>query len=149
MARCTKGSFVEICLNEGGEVIDMRRVLQSGLNFDTAKYGGDLTAIGSTVSNKGADYDDIYGGGTGTTGALTGTSGQMVAMGWLFEKDGNGRTITVGDGNRTTDVFNETYQVADDVKVYRISNKGDFSATKISFNGETVESDKAEDSDDD
>lgn len=149
VARCTKGSFVEICLNEGGEVIDMRRVLQSGLNFDTAKYGGDLTAIGSKVSNKGADYADIYGGGSGTTGALTGTSGRMVAMGWLLEKDGNGRTITVGDGNRTTNVFNETYQVANDVKVYRISNKDDFSATKISFNGETVESDKEEDSDDD
>lgn len=150
VARCTKGTFVEVCLNAEGEVIDMRRVLQSGLNFDTAKYGGDLTAIGSTVLNKGANYNDIYDGdASGSTGALTGTSGRMVAMGWLLEKDGGKRRIVVGDGNRTTDVFNETYNVADDVKVYEIQNKGNFSATKISFNGEPVESDREGGSDED
>jgi hypothetical protein len=62
----------------------------------------------------------------------------MVAMGWLLNKNGVDRTITVGDGNRTTDVFNETYKVADNVKVYSIKTDGDFSATKISFNGEAV-----------
>lgn len=136
--RCTKGSFVEICLNKAGQVIDIRRVLQSGLNFDTAKYGGDLTAIGSTVSNKGVNYSDIYRDDSGKTGALTGTAGRMVAMGWLLNKNGVDRIITVGDGNRTTDVFNETYKVADNVKVYSIKTDGDFSATKISFNGEAV-----------
>jgi len=51
--RCAEGSFTEICLNKAGEVIDIRRILQAGLNFDTAKYGGDLTAIGSTVASWG------------------------------------------------------------------------------------------------
>lgn len=58
--RRKKGAFIEICLNAAGDVIDMRRVLQAGLNFDTAKYGGDLTEIGSAVSLRGGQYTDIY-----------------------------------------------------------------------------------------
>lgn len=139
--RCAEGSFTEICLNKAGEVIDIRRILQAGLNFDTAKYGGDLTAIGSTVERRGASYTDNYNNNeTGETGIFTGLSGRMVAYGWLLEKNESERTITVGDGNRATDVFNETYKVADDVKVYTVDNKvrgrndeGDFASTRSSF----------------
>lgn len=140
-ARCKKGSFIEVCLNEEGEVIDIHRVLQSGLSFDTAKFGGDLTAIGSEVTERGAQYEDVYNDSeTGSTGVYTGDSGRMVSYGWLLGKDGDARTITVGDGNRETDVFNETYNVADDVKVYRVANNedGSFVSTQISFDGEKI-----------
>lgn len=104
------GVFAELCLNAEGKVIDARRVLQSGLFFDTAEYGGDLTKIGSTVMHRGAEG----------TGIMTGEAGDMVASGWVLAKaDG---TITLGDGNMATELFIEQYNVADDVKVYQVDN---------------------------
>lgn len=103
------GSFVEICKNENGDVIDIRRVLQPGLFFDTAKYGGDLTKVGSTVKHRGVEG----------TGIMTGLSGRMVASGWVLDK--TDRALTLGDGNEVTNIFNETYAVAEGAKVYEIS----------------------------
>lgn len=122
-SRLTAGVFAEIVCNAAGEVIDMRQVEKASLNFDTAKYGGDLTAIGSTVELRGAQYtDNQNNNATGDTGWLTGLSGQMVAYGWLLEKNLDARTIVVGDGNRVMKNFDETYAVADDVKVYTVDN---------------------------
>ena len=104
------GVFAELCLNADGQVIDARRVLQSGLFFDTAEFGGDLTKIGSTVMHRGVEG----------TGIMTGEAGDMVASGWVLAKaDG---TITLGDGNMATELFIEQYNVADDVKVYQVDN---------------------------
>lgn len=104
------GVFVEICKNANGDVIDVRRVLQAGLFFDTAEYGGDLTEIGSTVKHRGAEG----------TGIMTGDAGRMVASGWVLDKaDGK---ITLGDGNEVTQVFIEEYAVSSDVKVYEVDN---------------------------
>ena len=124
--RCTAGSMVEVCLNAENEVINIRRVLQAGLNFDTAEYGGDLTAIGSKVEHRGAEYEDMYAkegaSATGATGVYLGLSGSMVATGWVLDKEDG--SITIGDGNMATEVFNETYTVADDVKVYEVDSSG-------------------------
>lgn len=104
------GVFVEICKNAAGDVIDVRRVLQSGLFFDTAEFGGDLTRIGSEVKHRGVEG----------TGIATGLAGRMVASGWVLGK--GDASITLGDGNETTHVFIEDYAVADGVKVYEIDN---------------------------
>lgn len=104
------GVFAELCLNADGQVIDARRVLQSGLFFDTAKYGGDLTKIGSTVMHRGVEG----------TGIMTGEAGDMVASGWVLAKEDG--SITLGDGNMATELFIEDYAVADDVKVYEVDN---------------------------
>ena len=104
------GVFAEVCYNADGYVIDVRRVLQSGLFFDTAEFGGDLTKIGSTVMHRGAEG----------TGIMTGEAGDMVASGWVLDK-GNG-TITLGDGNMATELFIEEYNVASDVAVYKVDN---------------------------
>lgn len=141
--RRKKGAFIEICLNAAGDVIDMRRVLQAGLNFDTAKYGGDLTEIGSAVSLRGGQYTDIYNkDAAGATSVYTGDSGAMVAYGWLLEKGTS--TITVGDGNLMTEAFNEAYNVANDVKVYQVDNyiktvneSGTFASTPSDFDSLT------------
>lgn len=112
------GVFVEICKNANGDVIDIRRVLQSGLFFDTAEFGADLTKIGSIVKHRGAPG----------TGIMTGDSGRMVASGWVLDKaDGK---ITLGDGNETTNVFIEEYAVAEGAKVYEIDNATYTSAEK-------------------
>lgn len=104
------GVFAELCLNAEGDVIDARRVLQSGLFFDTAEYGGDLTKVGSTVMHRGVEG----------TGIMTGEAGNMVASGWVLDKT-NG-AITIGDGNMATELFIEQYDVAEDVKVYEVDN---------------------------
>ena len=145
VSRLTAGVFAEIVCNAAGEVIDMRQVEKASLNFDTAKYGGDLTKIGSTVELRGAQYtDNQNNNATGDTGWLTGLSGQMVAYGWLMEKNAAAKTIVVGDGNRVMYNFDETYAVADDVKVYAVDNSvgsgktlvpGTFASTEIGFDG--------------
>ena len=112
------GVFAEVCYNADGDVIDVRRVLQSGLFFDTAEFGGDLTEIGSTVMHRGAEG----------TGIMTGEAGDMVASGWVLGK-GSG-TITLGDGNMATELFIEEYNVADDVKVYEVDNTTYMSTAK-------------------
>ncbi len=118
------GSFVEICKNAQGDVIDIRRVLQPGLFFDTAKYGGDLTKLGSTVKHRGVEG----------TGIMTGASGKMVASGWVLQKAD--KSLTLGDGNEVTNVFNETYAVADGVKVYEIDEA--FASSEKSFDSVPV-----------
>ena len=122
-SRLIAGVFAEIVCNAAGDVIDMRQVEQASLNFDTARYGGDLTRIGSTVELRGASYVDNHNNNaSGDSGWLTGLSGQMVAYGWLMEKDLDNMTIVVGDGNRVMKNFDETYAVAEDVKVYTVDN---------------------------
>ncbi|MGI6029084.1 MAG: S-layer homology domain-containing protein [Candidatus Heteroscillospira sp.] len=127
VSRCPEGAFVEVVKNEADEVIDIRCVLQKGLFFDTAEYGGDLTKVGSEVKYRGLDFKD-YDGSTGKTGPMTGLSGAMVAAGWVLDVDADAKTIRIGDGNMTTEVFNETYNVADNVKVYAVGD--DFVSTE-------------------
>lgn len=112
------GVFVELCKNAVGEIIDVRRVLQRGLFFDTAKYGGDLTKVGSTVKHRGIEG----------TGIMTGEAGNMVASGWVLAKEDD--KITLGDGNMATEVFIEQYTVAADVKVYEVDNETYISTAK-------------------
>lgn len=114
------GVFAELCLNAEGQVIDARRVLQSGLFFDTAKYGGDLTKIGSTVMHRGVEG----------TGIMTGEAGDMVASGWVLAKE-NG-SITLGDGNMATELFFEQYAVDGNVTVYEVDN-GTYASTQKTF----------------
>ena len=135
VSRVKKGAFIEVCLNDttdpAPEVIDIRMVLQSGLFFDTAKYGGDLTKVGSTVQYRGADYTD-YDNSTGGTGIMTGLAGNMVASGWVLGKTNN--SIRIGDGNMTTGVFNETYALdTANLKVYEISSSYVSSAKTLDY----------------
>lgn len=114
------GVFVEICKNANGDVIDVRRVLQAGLFFDTAEFGADLTEIGSEIKHRGAEG----------TGIMTGDSGKMIASGWVLGKE-DGK-ITIGDGNEVTNVFIEEYAVAEGVKVYEIDN-ATYASTEKAF----------------
>ncbi len=91
-------AFVEIKFNADNEPIDMEVIeYNSPIYFDSASYGGELTAKG-------------------------GEAGNMVAMGWVLDKDEAENTITIGDGNHVTNVFEEVYTLADDVKIYVVNN---------------------------
>lgn len=103
-------SFIEILFNADGEIIDYERIERptGGTSYylDSQKYGGELTAPG-------------------------GAAGNMVALGWIMDKGEN--TITLGDGNHYANLFEETYVLADDVKIYLIDNPGfDANGEKIS-----------------
>lgn len=104
----TPDTFVEIMFNDKDEVIDMELVVQTGMQrmsaspvyyyyFTSAKYGGELTAA-------------------------NGGPGRMVAQGWVLAKDEAAKTITVGDGNHETNVFEETYTLADDCQIFVVDN---------------------------
>lgn len=110
VAECTKGALCEVLLDESGRVLGVHQVLDSNTQvsrgseitvvaFDTAQYGGDLTAPG-------------------------GNSGRMVAQGWIYGMDytGGKGTITVGDGNHQTYVFEEQYAVNEQTKVYLVDD---------------------------
>ena len=100
-------AFVEILFNANDEVIDMERIERgvngasgiSGIQYyhDSALFGGELTAPG-------------------------GGAGNMVAQGWIMDKGDH--TITLGDGNHVANIFEETYTLADDVKIYLVDNTG-------------------------
>lgn len=99
--------MVEVMRNAAGEVIDYEVVEKIGAPFrgegnytyyfDSAEFGGELTAPG-------------------------GGPGRMVAMGWVLDKDTDARTITIGDGNHVTNVFEQTYTLADDAQIYLVDN---------------------------
>ena len=102
-------NFVEVLFNENGDVIDFEIVEQNYVGgiryqdkpcvyyFDSAKYGGELTAPG-------------------------GGPGRMVAQGWVLGNDAAASTITIGDGNHVTNVFEQTYTIADDAKIFLVDN---------------------------
>jgi hypothetical protein len=132
-------TFVEVLFNAAGEVIDFEVIekINAGMRgtgnydyyFDSAKFGGELTAPG-------------------------GGPGRMVAQGWVLEKDADARTITIGDGNHVVYSFEETYNLADDAKLYlvdngyRVSGKsfaGTFEGTEITFDDIIVTEKEGED----
>jgi glyoxylase-like metal-dependent hydrolase (beta-lactamase superfamily II) len=117
--------FIEVIFNAAGEVIDFEVVEQNvgrGLSsaapfnyyMDSAKYGGELTAPG-------------------------GGAGRMVAQGWVLGMDKDARTITVGDGNHLTNVFEETYTIADDAEIYLVDNSYTVEGTGINASWNTTE----------
>lgn len=93
-----KDAFVEIQFNAANECIDIEVIEFSEVAYmDSASYGGELTAKG-------------------------GGAGNMVATGWILDKDEIAKTITIGDGNHVTNVFEETYTLADNCKIYVVNN---------------------------
>jgi hypothetical protein len=93
-----QNAFVEIQFNNKNQCIDMEVIEFSEVTYmDSASYGGELTARG-------------------------GGAGSMVATGWVLDKNKANNTITIGDGNHVTNVFEETYKLADDVKIYAVDN---------------------------
>ena len=107
-------TFVEVLYNAAGEVIDLEVIEKTNGNarsnykyyFDSAKYGGELTAPG-------------------------GGPGRMVAQGWVLEKDADAKTITIGDGNHVVYSFEQTYTLADDAKIYLVDNGSQVSGTSL------------------
>jgi hypothetical protein len=94
----TKDAFVEIQFNNKDQCINMEVIEFSDKYYlDSASYGGELTAQG-------------------------GGAGNMVAMGWVLDKDINNKTVTIGDGNHVTNVFEEKYILADDCKISVVDN---------------------------
>ncbi|MFA6504821.1 MAG: MBL fold metallo-hydrolase [Treponemataceae bacterium] len=100
-------------------IYSMKTVQKKGpkeTQFDTMKYGPELSPI-------------------------NGTAGNMVAAGWVYAK--TGKTITIGDGRLVTEDisgrplpspskrYEETYNVADDVAVYHV-NTDDYSKSTVS-----------------
>lgn len=92
------GVFAEVHFDAQGKCINFELVeFHNALYMDSASYGGELTAKG-------------------------GKPGSMVALGWILGKSKHNNTITIGDGNNLTKVFNETYTLSDDVKIYMVDN---------------------------
>ncbi|MGE4354348.1 MAG: MBL fold metallo-hydrolase [Oscillospiraceae bacterium] len=119
-----KNAMVEILFNAANEVIDIEIIEDtfgtsfgrtSGYNFDSMKYGGELTASG-------------------------GGPGNMVAQGWILGKSDALKTITIGDGNHVTNVFEQTYQLADDCAICVVDNTyfTDGTQTDGTWAGETA-----------
>jgi glyoxylase-like metal-dependent hydrolase (beta-lactamase superfamily II) len=117
---------VDVLFNAAGEVIDFEVVEQNvagmfdtngspfNYYFDSAKFGGELTAPG-------------------------GGAGRMVAQGWVLGVDKDAKTITVGDGNHVTNVFEETYTLSDDAEIYVVDNSYTVEGTGISATWNTAE----------
>lgn len=97
------GTFIEILFNDADEVIGfirIERAFPAGRTeyyHDSMLFGGELTAPG-------------------------GGAGNMVAEGWVMDAGDN--TITLGDGNHLTNIFEETYTFADDAKFFLVNNPG-------------------------
>jgi hypothetical protein len=93
-----KDSFVEIQFNAASQCVDMEVIEFSAVTYmDSASYGGELTAKG-------------------------GGAGNMVSTGWVLGKDKSKNTVTIGDGNHLTNVFEETYTLAKDCRIYLVDN---------------------------
>lgn len=93
-----KDALAEIIFNAAGQCVDMEVVEFGDPSYmDSASYGGELTAKG-------------------------GGAGEMVSTGWVLAKDADRRTITIGDGNHVTNVFEEVYTLADDCKIFLVDN---------------------------
>ena len=102
----TKNAFAEIRFDSKNQPVDMELIeSSSNLNMDPASYMGELTATG-------------------------GGAGNMVAMGWVLAKDATAKTVTIGDGNHLTNVFEEKYTLASDAKIYVVNNYTDWKLAK-------------------
>jgi len=111
-------TVAEVLYNAADEVIGFEVIEKTGAGmrgtgnynyyFDSAEFGGELTAPG-------------------------GGPGKMVALGWIIAKDADNRTITIGDGNHLTYVFEETYNLADDAEIFLVDNG--YSAKGQGFSG--------------
>lgn len=90
------GSTIELCYNEQGELINIKNIYSA--------YMSDLGTVYFDTMKYGAELSPVNG-----------EPGAMLATGWLTAKSGN--QITVGD----LDLFDETYTLAPDVKVYEFN----------------------------
>lgn len=90
------GSTIELCYNEQGELINIKNIYSA--------YMSDLGTVYFDTMKYGAELSPVNG-----------EPGAMLATGWLTAKWGN--QITVGD----LDLFDETYTLAPDVKVYEFN----------------------------
>lgn len=90
------GSTIELCYNEQGELINIKNIYSA--------YMSDLGTVYFDTMKYGAELSPVNG-----------EPGTMLATGWLTAKWGN--QITVGD----LDLFDETYTLAPDVKVYEFN----------------------------
>jgi len=107
----TVNSFAEIIFNKNDECIDME-VVEYGeaTSMDSASYGGELTAKG-------------------------GHAGDMVAQGWVLNTYQDNKKITIGDGNHYTNIFEQTYTLADDVAIYIVDSPTTKSAYAFNKDG--------------
>lgn len=90
------GSTIELCYNEQGELINIKNIYSA--------YMSDLGTVYFDTMKYGVELSPVNG-----------EPGAMLATGWLTAKSGN--QITVGD----LDLFDETYTLAPDVKVYEFN----------------------------
>ena len=90
------GCAVELCYNDKGEVTDIKSLYTT--------FVKDLGTVCFDTMKYGAELSPVNG-----------EPGAMLATGWLTAKWGN--QITVGD----LDLFDETYTLAPDVKVYEFN----------------------------
>ena len=90
------GSTIELCYNEQGELINIKNIYSA--------YMSDLGTVYFDTMKYGAELSPVNG-----------EPGAMLATGWLTAKSGN--QITVG----ALDLFDETYTLAPDVKVYEFN----------------------------
>lgn len=90
------GSTIELCYNEQGELIIIKNIYSA--------YMSDLGTVYFDTMKYGVELSPVNG-----------EPGAMLATGWLTAKSGN--QITVGD----LDLFDETYTLAPDVKVYEFN----------------------------
>jgi len=116
----TRADTVKVAADVANTFSTVYRSNVSGRNFtfDSAKFGPELPPVAAVP-------------------------GRMAAAGWVYAKDAQARTITIGDGNAVTrDManraydkplkrFDETYRVAPDVAVYNV-NTADFNASAMS-----------------
>jgi hypothetical protein len=101
-----KNAFVEVKFNSKNQAIDMELIEYGTASYmDSASYGGELTAKG-------------------------GGAGSMVAQGWVLDKNKDKNTITIGDGNHNTNVFEQTYLLSEDVKIYVVDSPKTASVTR-------------------
>ena len=102
------GSTIELCYNEQGELINIKNIYSA--------YMSDLGTVYFDTMKYGAELSPVNG-----------EPGAMLAAGWLTAKSGN--QITVGD----LDLFDETYTLAPDVKVYEFNtDRSTLSARRLS-----------------
>ncbi len=104
VALCQADNSIELVMDAEGKVINIERLMQMAGGFgpsigfmDSAKYGVELTGEG-------------------------GKPGAMMAQAWVLATDSDARTITVGDGNHCTNIFEETYTLADDCQIFAVDN---------------------------
>lgn len=128
-ATLVKGNLVDYQINSGDAAVAI-------IPSDAAKTFNKILAKGNSAA---AQFDSMKYGPEFSP--RNGVAGNMVAAGWIYAKTastitvGDGRVITVDiDGRELPEVskrYEETYNVAPDVKVYNV-NTADYSASAIS-----------------